>query len=114
MNGAPSDPSSERQFSTFALTSHLHSPSLRLVSFHPALSLTVTFLRVPEIHDGFHFKSFVSRFSTVQDTINAVAEELGLTKSLPVPGGGTLEYALEEVWNEGDTESEIFSTRISV
>lgn len=50
----------------------------------------------------------------MQDTINAVAEELGLTKSLPVPGGGTLEYALEEVWNEGDTESEIFSTRISV
>lgn len=35
---------------------------------------------------------------TVNDLIDHVIEELGLTKALPIPGGGNLEYVLEEVW----------------
>lgn len=66
--------------------------------------LTCSFLRVPEVHDGFQWKTFISRTSTVQNAIDSVAGELGLTKSLPIPGGGALEYVLEEVWVDGDTE----------
>jgi len=102
-----SDPSLERHFSAFALTSHLHSPVLRLVSLHPSLSVSVSFLRVPEIHDGFMWKCFFSRNTTVLDVVECVLDSLGLTKSLPVPGGGIVDYILEEVWNEGDAESEL-------
>ena len=76
------------------------------MSLHPFLSLTFTFLRVPEIHDGFQWKLFLSRQSTVRNALDAVIDELGLTKSLPVPGGGTLEYVLEEVWADDHSESE--------
>lgn len=102
----PSDPSLQRHFSAFALTSHLHSPVLRLVSLHPSLSVSVSFLRVPEIHDGFAWRCFFSRNTTVRDIIESVLDSLGLTKSLPVPGGGTVQYVLEEVWVEGDAGSE--------
>ena len=98
----------QRAFSTFPLTSHLHTPSLRLVSLHPFLVLTCTFLRVPEIHDGFQWKTFVSRSTTVQAALDTVIQELGLTKSLPVPGGGNLEYVLEEVWADEESESKSF------
>ena len=101
---APSDPSLQRHFSAFALTSHLHSPVLRLVSLHPSLSVSVSFLRVPEIHDGFAWKCFFSRNTAVRDVIESVLDSLGLTRSLSVPGGGTVQYVLEEVWAEGVAE----------
>jgi diaphanous 1 len=101
----PSDPSLQRHFSAFALTSHLHSPVLRLVSLHPSLFVSVSFLRIPEIHDGFAWKCFFSRNTAVQDVIESVLDSLGLTRSLPVPGGGAVHYVLEEVWAEGDAES---------
>ena len=103
----PSDPPPQRHFSAFALTSHLHSPVLRLVSLHPSLSVSVSFLRVPEIHDGFTWKCFFSRTTTVRDVIDSILDTLGLSRSLPVPGAGTVRYVLEEVWAEGDTESEL-------
>lgn len=105
LNAPPTTASSHRHFSAFPLTSHLHTPTLRLVSLHPSLSLTVSFLRVPEIHDGFEYRVFVGRTSTIQNVIDQVSEELGLTKSLPVPGGGALEYVLEEVWSYEESES---------
>lgn len=64
-----------------------------------------TFLRVPEIHDGFEYKLFISESTTVNDSIDLIMEELGLTKSLPIPGGGNLEYVVEEVWIDGHSES---------
>ena len=70
--------------------------------------LNFAFLRVPEIHDGFQWKTFLSRATTVQDVIDTVVSELGLTRSLPIPGGGVLEYVLEEVWSDGGTERESF------
>lgn len=105
VNASPTKPTLQRHFSTFPLTSHLHSPVLRLVSLHPLLSLSLSFIRVPEIHDSFKYKFFISRSTTVNDVVNSVIQELGLTKSLPIPGGGNLEYVLEEVWTDGGSES---------
>lgn len=79
----------------------MHTPTLRLVSLHPSLSVTLSFARVPEIHETFTWKVFFARVSTAKDVIETVAEELGLAKTLPVPGAGTLEYVLEEVFSDG-------------
>lgn len=105
LSSNPPDASARRHFSSFPMTSHLHNPVLRLVSLHPSLSLVVSFLRVPEIHDDFTYKLFVSTTMTVGHVIELVMEELGLTKSLPIPGGGNLEYVVEEVWADGSSES---------
>jgi hypothetical protein len=91
-----------RHFSAFPLTSHMHTPTLRLVSLHPSLSVTLTFARVPEIHETFTWKAFFARESTVDEVMETVVEELGLAKALPVPGTGTLEYVLEEVFGESE------------
>ena len=56
----------------------------------------MTFLRVPEIHDGFEWTVFLTRDMTVRNVINTTCEQLGLVKSLPVPGGGAIDYAIEE------------------
>ncbi len=105
VNAPPTKATTQRHFSSFPMTAHLHNPVLRLVSLHPHLSIHLTFLRVPEIHDDFRYKVFISKTTTIHDVINSVIDELGLTKSLPVPGGGNLEYALEEVWKDADSES---------
>ena len=89
------------------MTSHLHTPVLRLVSLHPLLQLSLTFARVPEIHDSYEWKVFISRTMTVNDVVSLAMEELGLVKSLPIPGSGVLEYVLEEVWVDGNSESKI-------
>jgi hypothetical protein len=62
-------------------------------------------LRVPEIHDGFEWRVFIGRTTLVKEVIAVVLRELGLVKSLPVPGGGTISYVVEEVWVDGDTQS---------
>ena len=79
----------------------MHTPTLRLVSLHPSLSVTLSFVRVPEIHETFKWKVFFARASTAKDVINAVVEELGLARTLPIPGAGTLEYVLEEIFEDG-------------
>ena len=96
--------SNQRHFSSFPLTSHLHNPAFRLVSLHSSLEVVLSFLRVPEIHDGYEYKVFVSRSTSVEDVITRIIQELGLAKSLPIPGAGNLEYILEEVWVDGQTE----------
>lgn len=100
-----SKPATQRHFSSFPLTSHLHAPVLRLVSLHPSLAITLSFARVPEIHDGFEYKEFVSSQTIASEVIEAVIEGLGLSRSLPIPGASALEYVLEEVWTDGDEES---------
>lgn len=94
-----------RHFSSFPLTSHLHSPVLRLVSLHPLLSLDFTFLRVHQVHDGFTWSIFIARSTNVEAAVELIVKALGLTKNLPVVGAGNLEYILEEVWTDGDKES---------
>jgi diaphanous 1 len=96
--------SKQRHFSSFPLTSHLHNPAFRLVSLHSSLEVVLSFLRVPEIHDGYEYKVFVSRSTIVEDVITRVIDELGLAKSLPIPGAGNLEYIVEEVWVDGQNE----------
>ncbi|OJA15980.1 hypothetical protein AZE42_09795, partial [Rhizopogon vesiculosus] len=103
--------SSQRHFSAFPLTSHLHSPALRLVSLHAALSLSLSFARVPEIHDGFNWTVYYARSSTVEDIVRSVSEELGLAKSSPMPGGGSIEYIVEE-GSEGAEASRILSSSV--
>ena len=95
--------SKQRNFS-FPLTSHLHNPAFRLVSRHPSLGVVLSFLRVPEIHDGYKMKLFLSRSTTVEVVVTLVVEELGLAKSLPIPGAGNIEYIVEEVWADGQRE----------
>ncbi len=75
------------------------------MSLHSSLSLVVSFLRVPEIHDGYKYKLFISQKTTVVDLITSIIDELGLAKSLPIPGAGNLEYVVEEVWSDGENES---------
>ena len=101
---------SEAHYSSFPMTNHLHSPAFRLVSLHPLLSIWVSFLRVPEIPDEFKYKIFTSRTMTVVDVLDSIINELGLTKSSPIPGGGNLEYVLEEVWIDGANESRNISS----
>ena len=101
-----------RHFSAFPLTSHMHLPTLRLVSLHPLLSVTMTFARVPEIHETFTWKVFFTRASTAKEVINTVVEELGLARSLPVHGAGTLEYVLEEVFEDGKFQPELCSSEL--
>lgn len=98
----------QRHFSSFPLTSHLHNPTFRLVSLHPSLSLVVSFLRVPEIHDGYEYRLYISQKTTIMDLVTSIIEELGLAKSLAILGVGSLEYAVEEVWSDGSIESKWF------
>ncbi|KAF9232167.1 hypothetical protein BU15DRAFT_55302 [Melanogaster broomeanus] len=103
---------SPKHFSVFPLTSHLHAPVLRLVAHHPLHLITVSFLRVPEIHDGFRWTVFFGKDSTVGDVINNVMEELGLVRSLPGSRGGeTVEYALEQ--STGNQGTHCFSELVS-
>lgn len=95
----------QRHFSAFPMTGHLHNPVLRLVSLNPLLSVVTSFLRVPEIYDGFQYKVFLSRTTTVAELIQSIVEELGLAKSLPIPGASSVEYVVEEVWVDRDNES---------
>jgi diaphanous 1 len=73
----------------------------------------ITFLRVPEIHDGYERKFFIARSTTVEDVVRAVIQELGLIKALSIPGGGNLDYVLEEVWLDGSAQSEIKPSSLS-
>lgn len=41
---------------------------------------------------------YLARSTTVEEVIEGVAEEMGLTKVITGPGGGTVDYALEEAW----------------
>lgn len=51
---------------------------------------------MPEIHDGFNWTVYYARSLTVDDIVRSVIEELGLAKSLPISGGGSIEYIIEE------------------
>jgi len=114
---SPARPSMHRNSSVFPLTSHLHTPVVRLVSLHPLLSLTFAFLRVPRIQDGFEWSLFISRSTTVKEIIKTVMDELGLSKDFPVPGGGkgsSFEYVLEEVWAEEGAEGFQFFLQMAI
>ncbi|KAJ3859957.1 hypothetical protein EV359DRAFT_75418 [Lentinula novae-zelandiae] len=103
-NISPDNNTSMRTFSTFPMTGHMQQPVLRLVSLNSFLTLDLSFLRLPEIHDSFVYKLFISRQTLVSTVITQVIDELGLALSIPIPGGGPLEYIMEEVWTDGSSE----------
>ena len=41
---------------------------------------------------------YLARSTTVQEVIEGVVEEMGLTRVITGPGGGTVDYVLEEAW----------------
>lgn len=101
-------PTMRRHFSAFPLTSHLHAPILRLVSLHPTLSVILSFLRVPEIHDGFQRRFYFARETAVENVIESALIELGLPRQSAVLGNVELDYVMEEVWIDGSQESQFF------
>lgn len=101
---ASKPPSLQRHFSAFPLSSHLHAPSIRLVSLHPSLHVILQCSRIPGLDDDLEVDWFVARATTVEDVINGVIEEIGLPKVISGPGGGTVDYCLEEAWISGEDE----------
>lgn len=95
---ASKPPTPQRHFSAFPLTSHLHSPAIRLVSLHPLLRVTLQCTRIPGIDEDFEFEWFLARTTTVEEALNAIIEEIGLPKFISGPGGGHVDYVMEEAW----------------
>ncbi|KAG8831474.1 hypothetical protein FRC18_006477, partial [Serendipita sp. 400] len=91
-------PSLQRHFSAFPLSSHLHTPSIRLVSLHQLLRVTLTCLRVPDLEDDVDIEWFLARNVTAEEVVNGMIEEFGLTKVMGGVGGGNIDYVLEEAW----------------
>jgi len=100
----PGDPSL-RAYSAFSLSGHMQKAVLRLVSLNSFLTLNLSLLRIAEIHDTFVYKCFISRKTLTSAVISRIIDELGLPLSISIPGGGALEYVLEEVWTDGPSES---------
>jgi len=63
---------------------------------HPSLSVLCPSFESPKFMMAFMWKCFFSRNTTVLDVVECVLDSLGLTKSLPVPGGGIVDYILEK------------------
>jgi diaphanous 1 len=95
-------PSLQRHFSAFPLSSHLHTPSIRLVSLHSSLRVTLTSLRIPDVDDDLEFQWFLAHSTTVEEVMNGVIEEMGFSRVITGPGGGVVEYVLEEAWIASD------------
>ena len=99
--------SSNRHFSAYPLSSHLHQPRLKLVSNHPLLSVWFKFLRVPGIYDGFEWKYYMAQTTSVSRAISDIADELGLIKSVALTTD-TVPYEIIEVWVDGSKRSKFF------
>lgn len=85
------DLSSSTAFSDFLLSSHLHSPRLRLVCGAPGLRVRLRFGHIPEIYDGWDHRTLFLPAdpttpgasgigSTVADAVEAICEEFGIRR----------------------------------
>ncbi|KAJ1032638.1 hypothetical protein NDA16_000661 [Ustilago loliicola] len=85
------DLSSPTAFSDFLLSSHLHTPRLRLVCGAPGLKVRLRFGHVPEIYDGWDQRTWflpadatvlgaTGHGSSVAEVVEAVCEELGIRR----------------------------------
>ncbi|SAM77134.1 related to Diaphanous protein homolog 1 [Ustilago bromivora] len=85
------DLSSPTAFSDFLLSSHLHTPRLRLVCGAPGLKVRLRFGHVPEIYDGWDQRTWFmpadatipgasGHGSSVAEVVEAVCEELGIRR----------------------------------
>ena len=57
---------------------------------------------VPEIEDDFQWSWYLARSSTVDQVLDGIGAELGLAKVIYGPGGGNVDYVLEEIWTHSD------------
>jgi diaphanous 1 len=105
--------SAESGFSDFALSSHLHTPRLRLVCGAPGLSVRLRFAHVPEIYDGWDGRVYflpaawdgISPASgvgtTVSEVVEAICEEFGIRRIiLQGSKSARIEYALANVLSD--------------
>ena len=67
-----------RQFSDFALTSHLHAPQLRLV--YLPLCLLVTLTSIPDIPEGFEYTCFIGAAMRPVEVLDHIIESLGIRR----------------------------------
>ncbi|CDW98870.1 hypothetical protein, partial [Sporisorium scitamineum] len=85
------DLSSPTAFSDFLLSSHLHTPRLRLVCGAPGLRVRLRFGHVPEIYDGWDQRILflpadattpgaTGAGSTVAEAVEAICEEFGIRR----------------------------------
>lgn len=89
---------------------HMQGPLLRIVSLHPLLSLILTFLRVPEVYDGFKWTVFIGKDASVGDVIDGIVDELGLIKQMPGSKlGETVNYALQQQLGDSTSEFSLYT-----
>lgn len=94
-------------FSDFVLSSHLHTPRLRLVCGSPGLSVRLRFAHIPEITDGWEdrvwFLAATRTGTTAAELVEGVCEELGIRRVV-VQGSKSarVEYAIAELPLPGD------------
>ncbi|SNX82525.1 related to Diaphanous protein homolog 1 [Melanopsichium pennsylvanicum] len=85
------DLSSPTAFSDFLLSSHLHTPRLRLVCGAPGLHVRLRFGHVPEIYDGWDQRTLflpadasiqgaTGSGSTVAESVETICEEFGIRR----------------------------------
>lgn len=97
-------------FSDFALSSHLHTPRLRLVCGAPGLAVRLRFAHVPEIYDGWDGRVFFvpapwdgvgpasGSGTRVSEAVEAICEELGVRRVvLQGSKSARVEYALADI-----------------
>lgn len=61
-------------------------------------------VRIPDLEDGLELEWFLARTTTADDLISAVVENLGFARVITGPGGGTVDYVLEEAWTTSEGE----------
>ncbi|KAF9506490.1 hypothetical protein BS47DRAFT_1399443 [Hydnum rufescens UP504] len=81
----------------YALSSHLHTSHLRMVSRHASLSKLITFVRLPNIPDGSQIRWFISYNTTASQLLSDVIECYGIPRTT---GGTSVEYVMEGIPND--------------
>lgn len=97
-------------FSDFSLSSHLHTPRLRLVCGAPGLSVRLRFAHIPEIYDGWDGRVLFlpapwdgigpasGAGTRVSEVVEAVCEEMGVRRViLQGSKSARVEYALADI-----------------
>jgi hypothetical protein len=97
-------------FSDFILSSHLHTPRLRLVCGAPGLAVRLRFAHVPEVYDGWDGRvcflpaaadpaaGATGSGSTASELVEAVCDELGVRRVvLQGSKSARVEYALADL-----------------
>lgn len=104
-------PAPDHQFSTFAVSSHLHAPSIRLV--YLPLSIDVEIRAIPGLPDaGVRRRWWVGHGTSAGDVVEGLVECLGVRKVIIGGKGGRLEFSLlVGAESEGESGEELERSR---